>query len=161
MKKVFSLMFAVVAMVMVSCGSKTEAAPEITGTPYDGAKFTMTVPEGLDIIFNSEDGLNAAKDGVQLDATFSDSPCKPADFEAFVTNMSGILNNAGAKEIGKPEIEDNILTFKATYDDKIEEHFVVFLDDAAGVAGKVKYPVDKAAEFEGYAKGVAKTIAKK
>ena len=133
----------------------------MTGTPYDGEKFTMTVPEGLDIFFSNEDGLNAAKDGVQLDATFSDTPCKPADFEAYVTNMSGILNNAGAKEIGKPEIDDNIMTFKATYEDKIEEHFVVFFDDAAGVAGKIKYPVEKAAEFEGYAKGIAKTIAKK
>lgn len=154
-------MFIVASMALVSCGGKSEAAAEVTGTPYDGEKFTMTVPEGLDIFFSNEDGLNAAKDGVQLDATFSDTPCKPADFEAYVTNMSGILNNAGAKEIGKPEIDDNIMTFKATYEDKIEEHFVVFFDDAAGVAGKIKYPVEKAAEFEGYAKGIAKTIAKK
>lgn len=154
-------MFIVASMALVSCGGKSEAAAEVAGTPYDGEKFTMTVPEGLDIFFSNEDGLNAAKDGVQLDATFSDTPCKPADFEAYVTNMSGILNNAGAKEIGKPEIDDNIMTFKATYEDKIEEHFVVFFDDAAGVAGKIKYPVEKAAEFEGYAKGIAKTIAKK
>ncbi|MBO4593740.1 MAG: hypothetical protein J5678_06115 [Bacteroidaceae bacterium] len=172
MKKIV-LCFAVAlaATAMLSCGSSKQSPEEeqaaqqlaANGTVFEGANFTITYPKEWKETFKSEGTINAAADDnyTKMDATFSDYPCKPCDFEQYYTNLTNMSMHASFK-FDKPVIEDNIMTFKGVKDDGFTmTNFVVYLDDHAGVAGSFKYPAEKAAEVEALIKPILNSIKKK
>ena len=161
MRKLFYMMAAVVALTLAACGGKS--APDLKGTPYEGAKFSMTIPEGLKVTSEGDIYMNAGDESgdVRIDATFSDYPCKPDQFETYCQGLTGLLTNQGAKSVDKPAIDGNIMIIKATYETYIEDNFVVYFDDKAGIAGKFKYPVDKAEQYKDMVKSIALSMKKK
>lgn len=176
MKKLFLLLMAVGAMTLVSCtgnaekasGSAASPAQEenaepAKGTVFEGANFTMTYPEILTKEgYKSDKAINASSEdnAVKMDATFSDMPCKPEDFDKYYKNFTGMSMNSEYKwEDAK--IKDNILTFKGVKGEDATTNFVVFLDEKGGVAGKINYPVAKAEEIEALIEPMLKSIKKK
>lgn len=167
MKKLFLLMMAVCAMTLVSCGDKAksgESAEEVAaltdGNAFDGKSYTFTYPKEWKETYKSDDNLNAGIDDIQFDATFSDYPCKPEDFNKFVENLEGMEMFKDFKwEDAK--INGDILTFKGVNGDNVENKFVVYLGEKAGVAGTFKYPVAKANEVEALIMPILKSMKKK
>ena len=172
MKKLFLLMVAAMAMTFVSCDDKAkggdgsdstgnEAVAEMTdGNTFEGANFTMVYPKEWKETYKSDDCINAGVEGVSMDATFNDYPCKPADFEQYYKNFTGMSMNKDY-QFEEAKIDGNIMTFKGVNGDKAATNFVVFIEDKAGVAGKVEYPVAKAAEIEKAIMPMLKSIKKK
>lgn len=175
MKKIFLMLLAVSAMALVSCtgnsenaasGSKASAASEKADAPkgntYEGDNFTMTLPEILKESAKSGSFVNARSEGndVSMDATFSEMPCKPSDFQQYVKNFTGMSLYKDYK-FEDPKIDGNFLTFKGVNGEKAATNFVVYLDEKAGVAGKVEYPVAKAGEIEPLITPMLKSIKKK
>ncbi len=174
MKKI--LQYAVVAALAISmaaCGGKSgnkseqsseeeKAAQEPTaaGTVFEGAKYSITYPETWKETYSDEGTVNAAsEDGeTTMSATFSDYPCKPADFEQYYNNS---VNMQEGVKFDAAAIDGNIMTFKGVEGDNATTNYVVYIDDNAGVAGKVTYPVAKAAEVEALIKHMLKTVKKK
>jgi hypothetical protein len=175
MKKLFLLMMAIGAMTLVSCtgngntsgsaaasGDKEQATEEVKGTVFEGDHFTFTYPEGFKETYKSGDNINAASadDQIKIDATFSENPCKPEDFKKFYDGMVGMEMFKDYKwEDAK--IDGNIMTYKGVNGDNVENKYVVFLDEKAGIAGTVKYPVAKAAEAEALIMPMLKSMKKK
>ena len=159
MKKLL-LMFAVAGLIASCTGNGTtstsgsastdqEQATEVKGTTFDGDHFTFIYPEGFKETYKSGNNVNVASedDEVRIDATFSENPCKPEDFKKYYDGMVGMKMFEDYKwEDAK--IEDNIMTFKGIMGETVENKYVVYLGEKAGVAGTVKYPVAKAAEIE-------------
>ena len=171
MKKIFQLAIAAIAILtIVSCASDNksnasgsaaasdnEQVAEAQGTTFEGDNFTITYPEMLKETFKTGTILNAAADGVKLSATFSQFPCKPADFKTYYnsyTNM-GMWKDYNFQE---PQINDNIMTFKGAKDGKGNITYVVYLADNGGVAGNIEYPVEKEAEIEPLVMPMLKSI---
>ena len=171
MKKVYLFVVAAAMVcVMAACGGKNQspeeekAAKELaeSGNVFDGAHFSMTYPGAWKETYKNENTINAAADDnyTKVDATFSDYPCKPADFEQYYKNFTSMSMHSSFK-FDQPFIDGNILTFKGVNGDFAMTNFVVFIDNNAGVAGSVKYPVAKAAEVEPIIKPMLNTIKKK
>ena len=172
MKKFFQFaLMAAFAFTMAACGSKSSLSPEEekaakelaeTGTVYEGAHFTLTYPGAWKETFKNEGTINATADDnyTKIDATFSDYPCKPADFEQYYKNFTGMSMHSSFK-FDPMVVDGNILTFKGVNGDFAMTTFVVYIDDKAGVGGSVKYPVAKAAEVEPLIKPMLQTIKKK
>ena len=172
MKKYYYLLIAAAALVMAACGGKGQessaeedkAAEELAanGTVFEGANFSITYPKDWKETFKSDESVNTASEdnSITMDATFSDYPCKPADFEQYYKNFTGMSMNA-SYTFEQPVIEENIMTYKGVDGDKAVTNFVVYIDDKAGVAGGVKYPVSKAAEVEPMIKPILNSIKKK
>ncbi len=173
MKKLFLLMVAAMAMTFVSCDNSAkgsgdndstasgEAQAEMAeGNTFEGANFTMMYPKEWKETYKSDATINAGAEDVKMDATFSDYPCKPADFKQYYANFTGMSMNKDY-QFEEPKIDENIMTFKGVNGDKAFTNFVVFIDDKAGVAGKVEYPVAKAEEVEKTIMPMLKSIKKK
>ena len=174
MKKVFLMMIAAMAMTMVSCGGTAnggdgndstatrEQAAAPAGNVYDGDKFTMSLPDNFKETSKGESYVNAedSQNDMVLDATFSDYPCKPADFQTYYNNFTGMEMNKDSK-FEEAKIDGNILTFKGVGQVYATTNFVVFIDDQAGVAGKVRYPIEKAGDIEAKIMPMLKSIKKK
>ena len=171
MKKIFYFVVAATVCMIAACGGKNQqsaeedkAAQELAanGTVFEGANFTITYPKEWKETFKNEMTINAAADDnyTKMDATFSDYPCKPADFEQYYKNFTSMSMHSSFK-FDQPVIDGNILTFKGVNGDFAMTNFIVFIDNNAGVAGSVKYPVAKAAEVEPIIKPMLNTIKKK
>ena len=172
MKKIYLfVMAAAMVCVMAACGSKSQnsseeekAANELaeSGTVFEGAHFSLTYPSAWKETYKNENTINAAADDnyTKIDATFSDYPCKPADFQQYYKNFTSMSMHSSFK-FDEPVIDGNILTFKGVNGDFAMTNYVVYFDDKAGVAGSVKYPVAKASEIEPLIKPMLKTIKKK
>ena len=172
MKKIFYFVVAATVCMIAACGGKNQqsaeedkAAQELAanGTVFEGANFTITYPKEWKETFKNDVTINAAADDnyTKMDATFSDMPCKPADFEQYYKNFTNMSMHASFK-FDEPVIDGNILTFKGAKEDGFTmTNFVVYIDDHAGVAGSFKYPAEKAAEIEKIIKPVLKSIKKK
>ena len=171
MKKIFYFVVAAAVCVMTACGSKSQQNPEeekaaqelaANGTVFEGANYTITYPKEWKESYKNENTINAeAGDNyTKMDATFSDYPCKPADFEQYYKNFTSMSMHSSFK-FDQPVIDGNILTFKGVNGDFAMTNFIVFIDNNAGVAGSVKYPVAKAAEVEPIIKPMLNTIKKK
>ncbi len=175
MNKLFLLIFAVGAMTMVSCsgnGEKTstsvaqssdqeQVAEAQGGNTFEGANFTMTIPEILSKEgYKSDKTINASSEDntIKMDATFGETPCKPADFSKLVDNLKVLHKEATAEE---PKIDGNIMTIKYVKGEDVENYYTVYIDDNAGVAGTFKYPVAKAEEVEALIMPMLKSIKKK
>ena len=169
------MMLALGAMTFVSCTGNTEkasgsAAPsgneqvaEAQGITFEGANFTMVYPEVLTKEgYKSDKTINARNEdnSVKMDATFSDMPCKPEDFDKYYKNFTGMSMNSEYKW-EEAKINDNILTFKGVKGEEATTNFVVYLDENGGVAGKINYPVAKASEIEALIMPMLKSIKKK
>ena len=96
MKKLFLLMMAIGAMTLVSCNGNTDKASgsatpsgeekvtETKGKTFEGANFTLEVPQMLTKEgFKNDKTINASSEdnSVKMDATFSDMPCKPEELK--------------------------------------------------------------------------------
>ena len=173
MKKIIYFVMAAAVCVLAACGGKSsqqsaeeeKASQELAanGTVFEGANFSITYPKEWKETFKNEITINAAADDnyTKMDATFSDMPCKPADFEQYYKNFTGMSMHASFK-FDQPVIDGNILTFKGVKEDGFcMTNFVVFIDNAAGVAGSFKYPAEKAAEVEKLIKPILSSIKKK
>lgn len=174
MKKLFLMMMALGVMTLVSCngngntsgsaaasGDKEQAAEEVKGTVFEGENFTMTYPEILTKEgFKNEKTINARNDdnSINMSATFGETPCKPEDFKTYADNLKVMNKDYTAED---PKIEDNIMTMKFVKDDMAQTQFSVFFDEKAGVAGKMEYPVAKAAEVEALIMPMLKSMKKK
>lgn len=170
MKKLFLLMMAVCAMTLVSCGDKAksgnnesaeEAAALTEGNVFDGKSYTLTYPKEWKETYKSDDNLNASLDDVRFDATFSDMPCKPEDFNQFVENTKAMKTFYEGYTWEDAKIDGDILTFKGVKDDMAETKYVVYLGEKAGVAGSFKYPVAKAQDVEAQIMPILKSMKKK
>ena len=163
MKKLFPIVMAFVALALTACGGGSKSV-DLKGTTYEGAKFTVTIPDSMTVSAKGEgsiDYVNAktADDNVRLDATFSDHPCQPADFGKYAENMKSLmLNQMGAKSVGEPQIDGDVMVLRVTFETFIEDNYVAYLGEKAGVAGKLRFPVDQAAKYEGYAKAIAQSV---
>ena len=170
MKKNFQFaLVTAVACVLTACGSKSQQSPEeqkaaeelaAKGAVFEGKNYTVTYPDFLKETYKNDITINAEGDDVHFDATFSDYPCKPADFEQYYKNFTGVSMRS-EWIFDAPVIDGNIMTFKGVYAEIEEVNFVVFLDASAGVAGKLKFPVAKASEMEPKVMPILKTIKKK
>jgi len=164
---------AAFAISMAACGgksgNKSEQSPEeekaaqeltATGTVFEGAQYTITYPEAWKETYSDEGTVNAAAEdgGITMSATFSDYPCKPSDFEQYYKNFVSMQESVKFDAVA---IDGDIMTFKGVEGDNATTNYVVYLDDKAGVAGKVTYPVAKAAEVEPLIKPMLKSIKKK
>lgn len=164
---------AVGVMTLVSCTGNTEKASgsaaasgeeqvaEAQGTTFEGANFTMVYPEILTQEgYKSDKTINARNDdnSVKMDATFGERPCKPEDFSKYADNLK-VMNKDYTAEDAK--VDGNIFTMKFVKDDVAQTQFSVFIDEQAGVAGKMEYPVEKAAEVEALIMPMLKSIKKK
>lgn len=164
MKKLFPIVMAFVALAMTACSGGGSKAVELKGTTFEGAKFTVTIPDSMKVTAKGEgsiDFVNARTENndVSMDATFSDYPCKPGDFTKYAENMKNMqLKQMGAKSVGEPEIDGDVMVLRITFENFIEDSFVAYLGEKAGVAGKIKFPVDQAAKYEGYAKAIAQSV---
>ena len=176
MKKLFLLMMAVGAMTLVSCTGNAEkasgsaaasgegqeqVAADAQGTTFEGANFTMVYPELLTKEgYKSDKTINASNEdnSIKMDATFSQTPCKPEDFAKYADNLKVMKKEYTAED---PKIDGNFMTVKYVKDEEAETDYVVFLDETGGVAGSFKYPVAKAAEVEALIMPMLKSIKKK
>lgn len=173
MKKLFLLMMAIGAMTLVSCNSngekksgetaseQEEQTTEAKGTTFEGANFTIIYPEILTKeTFKNDKTINASSEDnlVKMDATFSDTPCKPEDFSKYASNLQVLKKEYTAEE---PKIDGNFMTVKYVKGDEAETNFIAYLDETGGVAGSFKYPVDKANEVEALIMPMLKSIKKK
>lgn len=176
MKKFFLLMMAVGAMTLVSCNNtgngdkasgsaapsgEEQVAEAQGGNTFEGANFTMEVPELLSKEgFKNDKTINASNEdnSVKMDATFSDTPCKPEDFTKYADNLKVMKKEYTAED---PKIDGNYMTVKYVKGEEAETDFVAFLDETGGVAGSFKYPVAKAAEVEALIMPMLKSIKKK
>lgn len=176
MKKYFQFaIVAVAALLMVSCDNKDKKSSDSSsseaqeeevakGTTFEGEKFSIVYPEFLKESYKSDIAVNATNDeeGVKMDATFSDFPCTPEDFTQYYNNYKAPEMFSDYK-FEEPQIQDNIMIFKAVNEKAglAMTNFVVYLDEKAGVAGKMEYPIDKASEIEPLVMPMAKSIKKK
>lgn len=172
MKKFFYFVVAAAVCVLAACGGKSQQSAEEekasqelaqNGTVFEGAKYTITYPKEWKESFKNENTINAEAGDhyTKMDATFSDYPCKPADFEQYYKNFTGMSMHASFK-FDQPVIDGNIMTFKGVKEDGFTMTiFVVFLDNQAGVAGSFQYPAEKAGEVEPLIKPILLSVKKK
>lgn len=169
MKKIFVFTLMAAAMLGLSaCGNKTgegneggtEAVETITGITYDGAKFSITYPEGWKETWASEETLNASsEDGtVKLDATFNDMGPALSELGTYAENWTGMMENQGST-VEKPKIDGKLLTIRSIKDGEVNYHFVIMKEDKIGIAGSLKYPEAQAAEWDGKVAAIAKSVA--
>ena len=173
MKKLFLLMMAIGAMTLVSCNGNTDKASgsatpsgeekvtETKGKTFEGANFTLEVPQMLTKEgFKNDKTINASSEdnSVKVDATFSDMPCKPEDFKKYADNLKVMKKEHTAEE---PKIDGNFMTVKYVKGEEAETDFVAYLDEKGGVAGSFKYPVAQAVEVEALIMPMLKSIKKK
>ena len=157
MKKFFVMLMAVAALSFVSCdkGNKggndsEDAQEEFKGQVFEGANFTMQYPESMKTTYTNDRCINAADtadNSIKMDATFSDYPCIPEKFEEYAQNLTS-METYSLYKFEEPTINDNIMTIKGVNGDQVMNQYVVYLDEKAGVAGKLEYPTAKAAEIE-------------
>lgn len=167
---------AVGVMTLVSCNitgnsdkasgsaapsDEEQVAEAQDGNTFEGANFTMVVPKLLSKEGHKSDKtINASSEDnlVKMDATFSDTPCKPEDFTKYADNLKLLKKEYTADN---PKIDGNFMTVKYVKGEEAETNFIAFLDEKGGVAGSFKYPIAKAAEVEALIMPMLKSIKKK
>ena len=166
MKKFFPIVMAFVVLALVACGGGSKSV-DLKGTTFEGAHFTVTIPDSMNVTAKGEgsiDYVNARTedDQVSMDATFSDYPCKPEDFGKYAENMKNLqVKQMGAKSAADAEIDGSVMTMRVEFETFYEDNFVAYLGEKAGVAGKIKFPKDQAAKYEGFAKAIAQSVKQK
>ena len=166
MKKIFMMLTAVVAVfALASCNGGGKGAEDIEalkGNVMECDKFSMNVPKSMKETYKSDIAFNVSNEDeeTKMDATFSDYPCKPEDFEKYAQGLTG-MEMFSLYKFDKPVIDGNIMTIKGVNGDRVMNQFVVYLGEKAGVAGKVEYPVAKAAEMEELLGPMLKSIKQK
>lgn len=165
----FFAVFALAALLTVACGSKgqeataeggAEAAEAVQdGNKFEGQNFTLVYPKEWKETFASEGTLNASsEDGVSLDATYNDMGPAVSELNVYANNWKGMKEASGAT-VEAPDIEGSVLTIKSVADGKTEMHFVVMKEDKIGVAGSLKFPEGKEADFEPVLQSIIKSVA--
>ena len=167
MKKLFFFAFTMVmAIAFTSCGNKggeaangenAEAAEVIKdGNKFEGKNFSLVYPKEWKESIASEETINASADGdVSFDATYNDMGPAVAELATYATNWKGMKQNAQVEE---PVINEKVLTIKAVEGDKEEIHFVVMKEDKIGIAGSLKFPAAKEADFKPLLESIIKSV---
>ena len=157
MKKIMKTLMAVAAVALfASCGGGNGQSDVTSGLPqkqYEGDHVSFTYPEIMGeankLSFGEENvEVTSADSKYKISLTYqSSNACKPADLETFYNNFKG-MSMYKDWTFDAPVINGNVMTFKATKGDQVENHIAYGTEEGPGLNGTFSYPTADAETYD-------------
>ena len=165
MKKSVLMIFALAMMLPFGNASAQ--------TVFTCEHFTVTLPDGFEETWNSNDVLNAKVDAddVLFTATYSDESPDANELEHYADNMEWMVKSREGGKVLSRTIEGNQIIIVSSYynewededgethvDSQIDQHYLLLFPNEVCLIGKLGYPQDKAEVYDGMLPDIIKSF---
>ena len=126
---------------------------------FDTTSFAISYPNFMDVTFRKDNCVNArAKDGsMSFDATYNTTGPALSELGKYADNLEPMVKNNNFN-VTEKNVDGNVMIIKGENDKECAMYFAVMQKDKIGLAGKVVYDKEKAAEYEPYCQQMLNSI---